>query len=111
MQFLRHDDGRYWTGMNFDDERFDEPGELLHRRAADVEPRRGRARRQRARRRRARPPGLFRGEGLPAGLTAEELIEAGAAIESERAHRRVASATATRPHVDDPGAERLRRTG
>ncbi len=28
--------------------------------------------------------GLFRGEGLPAGLTAEELIEAGAEIEAER---------------------------
>jgi hypothetical protein len=28
--------------------------------------------------------GLFRGEGLPAGLTAEELIEAGAAIEADR---------------------------
>jgi hypothetical protein len=29
--------------------------------------------------------GLFRGEGLPAGLTAQELIDAGAAIEAERA--------------------------
>ena len=28
--------------------------------------------------------GLFRGEGLPAGLTAQELIDAGAAIEAER---------------------------
>ena len=32
--------------------------------------------------------GLFRGEGLPAGLTAEELIAAGEAIEAERARRR-----------------------
>ena len=28
--------------------------------------------------------GLFRGEGLPAGLTAQELIDAGAAIEANR---------------------------
>ena len=33
--------------------------------------------------------GLFRGEGLPVGLTPEELIEAGAAIESELAAGRV----------------------
>ncbi|MDQ1379286.1 MAG: hypothetical protein QOJ71_5, partial [Actinomycetota bacterium] len=31
--------------------------------------------------------GLFRGEGLPGGLTAQELIEAGAAIESDRGAR------------------------
>ena len=27
VQFLRHDDGSYWTGMNFDGDRFDEWGE------------------------------------------------------------------------------------
>ena len=27
VQFLRHDDGSYWTGMNFPDDRFDEPGD------------------------------------------------------------------------------------
>ena len=31
--------------------------------------------------------GLFRGEGLPGGLTAQELIDAGAEIEAERAAR------------------------
>jgi hypothetical protein len=28
IQFLRHDDGSYWTGMNFDGERFDQLGEM-----------------------------------------------------------------------------------
>lgn len=27
VQFLRHEDGSYWCGMNFEGERFDEPGE------------------------------------------------------------------------------------
>ena len=27
VQFLRHDDGAYWCGMNFEGERFDRPGE------------------------------------------------------------------------------------
>jgi hypothetical protein len=27
VQFLRHDDGGYWCGMNFEGERFDEPGQ------------------------------------------------------------------------------------
>ena len=56
----------------------------LHPRPADVELRRRRARRARPVRRRARPPGLFRGENLPVGLTREELIAAGAEIEAER---------------------------
>jgi len=29
VQFLRHDDGSYWTGMNFDGERFDAPGQYF----------------------------------------------------------------------------------
>lgn len=29
VQFLRHDDGSYWCGMNFEGERFDEPGEYF----------------------------------------------------------------------------------
>lgn len=29
VQFLRHDDGAYWCGMNFEGERFDEPGEYF----------------------------------------------------------------------------------
>jgi hypothetical protein len=83
VQFLRHDDGSYWTGMNFPDERFDEPGEYFTPEqptwnsaavvlAADALGGQGPT------------SGLFRGEGLPAGLTAQELIDAGAAIEAER---------------------------
>jgi hypothetical protein len=83
VQFLRHDDGSYWTGMNFADNRFDEPGEYYTAEqptwnsaavvlAADALGGDGPT------------SGLFRGVGLPAGLTAEELIEAGAAIEAER---------------------------
>lgn len=29
VQFLRHDDGSYWTGMNFDGERFDQTGQYF----------------------------------------------------------------------------------
>lgn len=29
VQFLRHEDGSYWCGMNFEGERFDEPGEYF----------------------------------------------------------------------------------
>jgi hypothetical protein len=88
VQFLRHDDGSYWTGMNFDGDRFDEWGEYYTDEqptwnsaavvlAADALHGDGPA------------SGLFRGEGLPAGLTAEELIEAGAAIEADgNAYRR-----------------------
>ncbi len=83
VQFLRHDDGSYWTGMNFDDDRFDERGEYFTAEqptwnsasvvlAANALGGDGPT------------SGLFRGEGLPGGLTAEELIEAGAAIEADR---------------------------
>jgi len=86
VQFLRHDDGSYWTGMNFSDERFDELGDyytpehptwnsaavvLAANALGGTGP----------------TSGLFRGEGLPAGLTAHELIEAGAEIESARSER------------------------
>lgn len=84
VQFLRADGGGYWTGMNFDGERFDEDGELypveqptwnsaavvLAANALGGD---------------GPTAGLFRGEGLPIGLTPEELIEAGAAIEAEYA--------------------------
>jgi hypothetical protein len=87
VQFLRHENGGYWTGMNFDDERFDQPGELFPVEqptwnsaavvlAANALGGTGPT------------AGLFRGEGLPAGLTPEELIEAGAEIEAEYAARR-----------------------
>ena len=83
VQFLRHDDGSYWTGMNFSDDQFDEWGEYYTAEqptwnsasivlAADALGGDGPT------------SGLFRGEGLPAGLTAEELIEAGATIETDR---------------------------
>jgi hypothetical protein len=29
VQFLRHDDGSYWCGMNFEGERFDRPGQFF----------------------------------------------------------------------------------
>lgn len=87
VQFLRHDDGGYWTGMNFDDERFHEPGELYPVEqptwnsaavvlAANALGGTGPT------------SGLFRGEGLPVGLTPQELIEAGAEIEAEMARSR-----------------------
>ncbi len=86
VQFLRHDDGSYWTGMNFADEQFHEVGEFFTAEqptwnsaavvlAANALGGDGPA------------AGLFRGEGLPAGLTAQELIDAGAAIEAARAAR------------------------
>ena len=67
VQFLRHDDGGYWCGMNFEGERFDLPGQYFthdqptwnsaavvlaaHALSGD-----------------GPTAGLFRGEGLPAGL-------------------------------------------
>lgn len=83
VHFLRHDDGAYWCGMNFDGERWHESGEyftedhptwnsaavvLAAHALGDEGP----------------TAGLFRGEGLPVGLSAEELIEAGVEIEAER---------------------------
>ena len=67
VQFLRHDSGGYWCGMNFEGERFDAPGQyftadqptwnsaavVLAAHALDGE---------------GPTAGLFRGEGLPAGL-------------------------------------------
>ena len=86
VQFLRHDDGSYWTGMNFDDDRFHAPGDYYTPEqptwnsaavvlAANALGGNGPT------------AGLFRGEGLPAGLTAQELIDAGAEIESTRSRR------------------------
>jgi len=86
VQFLRHDDGSYWTGMNFEGERFTERG--IHF-TAEQPTWNSAAVVLAANALGGRGPtsGLFRGEGLPAGLTADELIEAGAAIETERAAR------------------------
>ena len=65
VQFLRHDDGSYWTGMNFTDDVLRRARRVLHRRATHVEQRGRRPRSQRARRHgprrrlvpRRRPPG------------------------------------------------------
>ncbi len=86
VQFLRADDGSYWTGANFEGEHWDLNGELYPVEqptwnsaavvlAANALGGTGPT------------SGLFRGEGLPAGLTADELIEAGIKIEAERASR------------------------
>ena len=87
VQFLRHDDGAYWCGMNFEGERFDQIGEhftadhptwnsatvvLAAHALGDEGP----------------TAGLFRGEALPAGLSRDELLQAGVAIEAERASNR-----------------------
>ncbi len=82
-QFLRSRDGSYWTGANFEGEHWDLEGELFPveqptwNSAAVV---------LAANALGGTGPtcGLFRGEGLPAGLTPEELIDAGVRIEAER---------------------------
>jgi hypothetical protein len=87
VQFLRHDDGSYWTGMNFDEERFHEAGDFF---TAEQPTWNSAAVVLAANALGGSGPtsGLFRGEGLPAGLTAEELIEAGATIEAARSEPR-----------------------
>lgn len=86
VQFLRHRDGGYWCGMNFDGDAFDQPGEHF---TADQPTWNSAAVVLAAHALSGTGPtaGLFRGEGLPAGLTAEELISAGIEIEAERAVR------------------------
>ena len=83
VHFLRDEAGGYWTGANFDRGRFDQNGELYPveqptwNSAAVVLAANALGG--------AGPTaGLFRGEGLPAGLTADELIAAGEAIEAGR---------------------------
>jgi hypothetical protein len=85
VHFLRHDDGSYWTGMNFEGEDFEifgthyTPEQPTWNSAAVVLAANALSG--------ATPTaGLFRGEGLPAGLTADELIAAGEEIAAER-HR------------------------
>jgi len=83
VHFLRDEAGGYWTGANFDGGRFEQDGELYPVEqptwnsaaivlAANALGGSGPT------------AGLFRGEGLPAGLTADELIAAGEAIEAGR---------------------------
>ena len=85
VQFLRHENGSYWTGMNFDDG-FDAPGLYF---TAEQPTWNSAAVVLAANALGGRGPtaGLFRGEGLPAGLTADELIEAGSAIEADSVER------------------------
>jgi hypothetical protein len=87
VQFLRADGGGYWTGANFDGNAFERDGQLFpveqptwnsaavvlaaHALAGD-----------------GPTAGLFRGEGLPLGLTPAELLAAGAEIEAEMARKR-----------------------
>jgi hypothetical protein len=87
VQFLRHDDGAYWTGMNFAADRFEVSGEYF---TAEHPTWNSAAVVLAANALGGTGPtsGLFRGEGLPAGLTADELIAAGAAIEAEDGARR-----------------------
>ncbi|HEY7440721.1 MAG TPA: prenyltransferase [Acidimicrobiia bacterium] len=87
VQFLRHDDGSYWCGMNFPRARFDRHGEhftpdqptwnsaavvLAAHALGDEGP----------------TAGLFRGEDLPVGLSPDELIQAGVEVAAERGARR-----------------------
>ena len=87
VQFLRAEGGGYWTGANFDDDAFHLDGELYPVEqptwnsaavvlAANALGGSGPT------------AGLFRGEGLPTGLTPEELIAAGEDIEAERTANR-----------------------
>jgi hypothetical protein len=88
-QFLRADGGGYWTGANFDDDMFHGVGDgelypaeqpswnsaavvLAANALAGTGP----------------TAGLFRGERLPDGLSAEALLAAGVEIERERAARK-----------------------
>jgi hypothetical protein len=84
VQFLRCDNGAYWTGAHFEGGEFDAAGQLYPEEqptwnsAAVVLAANAIAG--------AGPTaGLFRGEHLPQGLTADELLAAGVEIERERA--------------------------
>jgi hypothetical protein len=83
VQFLRDDDGGYWTGANFEDEAFDLDGEHY---TADQPTWNSAAVVLAANALAGTGPtaGLFRGERLPRGLGADELLAAGVEIERER---------------------------
>ena len=84
VQFLRDESGAYWCGMNFEGGAFDGPGEHY---TPDLPTWNSAAVVLAAHALSGTGPtaGLFRGEGLPVGLTADELIAAGTEIEAERA--------------------------
>jgi hypothetical protein len=86
VQFLRSESGGYWTGAHFEAEEFRSAGELYPEEqptwnsaavvlAANAIAGDGPT------------AGLFRGERLPEGLTAAELLAAGVEIERERGAR------------------------
>ena len=87
VQFLRAGGGGYWTGANFEDERFDEDGELF---PAEQPSWNSAAVVLAANALAGTGPtaGLFRGERLPEGLSAAALLAAGVELERERAARR-----------------------
>jgi hypothetical protein len=86
VQFLRADDGGYWTGANFEGDAFHDDGQLYPveqptwNSAAVVLAANALA---------GDGPtaGLFRGERLPEGLSAAELLAGGVEIEQARAER------------------------
>src|SRR4051812_8129598 len=86
VQFLRPEGGGYWTGANFDDEAFHLDGELYPveqptwNSAAVVLA-------ANALMGTGPTAGLFRGERLPEGLNADELLAAGVEITEERARQ------------------------
>ena len=81
-QFLRHDDGSYWCGMNFEGERFNAPGQYF---TADQPTWNSAAVVLAAHALHGDGPtaGLFRGEGLPVGLTVGQMLAAGADVSDE----------------------------
>jgi hypothetical protein len=74
VQFLRHEDGGYWCGMNFEGERFDRRGQYF---TADQPTWNSAAVVLASHALGGSGPtaGLFRGEGLPAGLSSDRLLE------------------------------------
>jgi hypothetical protein len=87
MQFLRAEGGGYWTGANFEDEAFHLDGELY----TPDQPTWNSATVVLAANALAgtgQTAGLFRGERLPEGLGADELLAAGVEIERERSRAR-----------------------
>jgi hypothetical protein len=83
VQFLRHADGGYWTGMNFDDDAFHADGELFPveqptwNSAAVVLAANALAED-------SLTAGFFRGHGLAAGLSREELLDELERVRSRR---------------------------
>jgi hypothetical protein len=86
VHFLRAEGGGYWTGANFDDDAFHRDGELYPveqptwNSAAVVLA-------ATALTGAGPTAGLFRGERLPEGLNADELLAAGVEIAEERARK------------------------